>query len=174
MKRFIIVCGLCLLLSGCRMGRAARKVISFTLRTTGKVALTTTKIVGRTAVKGVTKAVDLTADAALSLLASRRGREVAMDFWLYTQGKEYRLAYRLFSPALRSLLPENDFTRQAGEWAGTIHKVQVLDGIVRKHHVEVPTTLFLNVDGKEVEVPVNVHVVKEDEEWKIDGWEVKP
>jgi hypothetical protein len=173
MKRFIIAGGLCLLFSGCGVGRAARKVVSFTLRTTGKIALTTTKIVGRTAVKGVTKAVDLTADAALSLLASRRGREVAMDFWLYTQGKEYKLAYRLFSPALRSLLPENDFTRQASEWAGSIRKFQVLDGVVRQHHVEVPTTLFLNVDGKEVEVPVNVHVVKEDEEWKIDGWEVK-
>ncbi|MCS6861234.1 MAG: hypothetical protein NZT92_13030 [Abditibacteriales bacterium] len=173
MRGFIIACGLCLLLGGCRVGRAARKVVSFTLRTTGKVALTTTKIVGRTAVKGVSKAVDLTADATLSLLASRRGREIATDFWLYTQGKEYHLAYRLFSPALRSLLPENDFIRQASQWAGTIRKVQVLDGIVRQHHVEVPTTLLLNVEGKEVEVPVDIHVVQEDEEWKIDGWEVK-
>jgi hypothetical protein len=151
----------------------AKKVVRFTLRTTGKVALTTTKVVGRTAVKGAVKAIDLTADTALSLLASRRGREVVTDFWLYTQGKEYKLAYRLFSPALKSLLPQNDFTRQAGKWVGNIRKFQVLDSIVRKDHVEVPTLLHVNVDGKDVELPVNIQVTKEDDEWKIDGWEVR-
>lgn len=149
------------------VGKAAGFVLETGINLTWKVA----KGIGRIGTKEAVHAIDLTADAAIQVLAQKESRRLVDDFWHALQTKSVAVAYRMVSADLKRQFPKNAFAAYIGPWAGHIAAYELMALTVRQFHVEVPTQLSVKGQEPGAKVGVTVYVSNVNNQWQITGWE---
>lgn len=161
-----------LILAGCATaGKLAGKAAWFAIDTSVRIAATTAHGVSRVAGIETRHALNLTKDVATQLWAQEESQKIARLFWHYAEIGAYQACYDLLSDDLKKKLPFRKFREEAEQWAGRIRLVQILPGIVRPTHVEIPTEIEAPADQARSAVHLYLAPVKA--AWKILSWTVQ-
>ncbi|MBI4179372.1 hypothetical protein HY522_08125 [bacterium] len=134
----------------------------------------TARGIGRIGTKETVHAIDLTADAALAVLAQKESTILVEAFWSNLQGGAWRSAYGLFSDSLKRQMSRHDFETYVRSWISGVSGYRLLDLTVHQFHVEVPSRLMIKSKDSEEVLDVKVYVSKLKQGWKITGWEAPP
>ena len=151
--------------------KLAGKVATFALKTGVSLAWNVAKGIGKIGTKEAVRAIDLTADATLKLIAQTEAPRLVEKFWLAVQNGSSGSAYQLLSIGLKQEFNKKEFVSYINPWAGHIAAYELMSHTVRQFHVEVPTRLSMKDRQTGAEVGVTVYVSNVDNRWVITGWE---
>ncbi|NCO33577.1 MAG: hypothetical protein AUJ92_20150 [Armatimonadetes bacterium CG2_30_59_28] len=149
------------------------KTAWFTVTTAGKIAVKTVAVGAHVASTGVSVGADLLTGKERRSYASQVSSQIVGGFWHSLSKENYRQAYRMFSPGLKSMVSEKDFQQQSEVFAPDINKFRMKNSKVKRRFVEVPTDLLVNVQGQKVKVRATATVIKVGNQWYIDGWKIQ-
>ena len=176
MKKRALAGAICasLILSACATPvKLAGKAAWFAVKLGAGLAWNVATGIGKIGTKETVNALDLTASAAIRLMAQKESDALVQAFWNLLMGNKLSTAYDLLSKGLKRDMQEREFNEYVQRWSSALSAFQTLDSTVRQFHVETPTKLTVRSSEAESEVLVKVYVSKLKEGWRITGWEAE-